>query len=187
MQELTGKQAAIVALALAAAMFFTRCVYFELSTVCANATMAVMFLGGIYLRRRAWLAGFLLLAAGIDATSIALGWIPASLITRASIFEPIAYAALWYVGCRSAMHGLSRVALIGVALLATVAAFALTNGSFYFLSGFFPATSVSGWLANYAHWAPLFVGTTVAYVGAVLLAHEAWQRLNRVRLAQRAH
>ncbi|MBX3690287.1 hypothetical protein [Dokdonella sp.] len=187
MQVLTRKQGLIVLAALAVLLFCTRFTYFGLSAYCANATMAAFFLGGIHLRRVLPMLGLLAVVIICDALAFGLGHVPTALLTKASVFEPIAYVLLWYAGSACAQRGLSRLALTAGGAVFAALAFALTNGSFYFLSGFFQNTSLAGWGANYVQWAPWYVATTVAYVGAVLLAHEAWERLAAPRLARAAH
>lgn len=177
MQKLTRKQALIAAGLLATLLFFTRYSAFGFSVYCANASMAVFFLGGLYLRRHLAFAALVAFALGIDLVALAQGHVPAYLFTSAYLSEPLAYALLWYGGAQCATSGLSRLALIGASLPLATLAFALTNGSFYWMSGLFEATSLAGWVADFAQWAPLFVGITVAYVGAVVLLHAAWQRL----------
>ena len=166
---------------LAALLFFTRYSYFGLSAYCANASLAVFLLGGFYLRRHQLFAGFLAFALLIDALALWQGHVSAALFTRAYLFEPLAYALLWYGAARLALRARAPLALCGGMLLLATLAFTLTNGSFYWLSGFFPGASMSGWAADFARWAPLFVGTTIAYVALVMGGVEAARRIGARR------
>ncbi len=186
MQRVSREQFLIVGGALTLLLFFTRYSYFGLSAYCANATMAVFFLSGLYLRRQWAFVALVLFAIGIDLVAVGLGQLPAQLITRAYAFEPLAYALLWFGARACADAGATRLRLFAVALLLTLPAFAVTNGAFYWLSGFFPAPSLGGWVANFLQWAPLFVGTTLAWVAGALLLHAGIAWITAARMTQRA-
>lgn len=185
-QSLSRPQIWIVAGLLALLMFVTRSPVFHLSIYCANASMAVFFLGGLYVRRHWAFASLVLLAVGIDyATIVASGGVNYC-ITPAYGFLLLSYAVLWYGGRMLAARGAPRGMQFGGALVFASLAFLISNGSFYWFSGRVVDPGMAGWIANFTEWAPLFIGSALAYVGAVLLAHGLWERVRGGRPVQRA-
>lgn len=185
-QALSPSQSWIVAGLLATLMFVTRTPVFHLSIYCANASMAVFFLGGLYLRRHWAFASLVLLAVGIDYATIVASGGPNYCITPAYGFLLLSYAVLWYGGRRLARRSASRLMQFGGALVLASLAFLISNGSFYWFSGRVVDPGMAGWIANFSEWAPLFVGSALAYVGVVLLAHGLWERVRSRPAAQHA-
>jgi hypothetical protein len=102
-------------------------------------------------------------------------------VTAAYAFLPLAYAVLWYAGRwyapRLGGDARSLVAAFGVALLAAIASFAISNGSFYWLGGRYSDPNVAQYVARLWQWGPLFVGTTMSYVLIALVVHAVCARL----------
>ncbi|MGH8146604.1 MAG: hypothetical protein ACREPY_09745 [Rhodanobacteraceae bacterium] len=183
-QVLTNRRIWIVVGLLALLMFVTRCSWFHLSVYCANASMAVFILGGIYVRRHWAFASLVLLAVSIDYVAMSYAGTSSYCITPAYGCLLVSYAVLWYGGRLLAGRGFSRPMQFGGALVFASLAFVISNGSFYWLGGRVADPDMTGWIANFTNWAPLFIGTTLAYVGVVLLAHEVWARVHVSRPVQ---
>lgn len=190
MQDIPRKQALTVAGLLAVLMLLTRTGHFGDSLHLPDASMAVFFLGGVFVRRHWALAALLILAVAIDAVAVGWAGVSAYCITAAYAFLPLAYAVLWYGGSACARVLADAPAwraaaglCVGVALFAGLS-FLISNGAFYWLGGRVAATSLAGWAANAWRWGPRFVATTLVYAGGVLLARAAWLQL---RDARRAH
>jgi hypothetical protein len=151
-----------------------------------DASMAVLFLGGLYLRRHLAFLLMLALALAVDWASVGLAGNSDFCITAAYALLPLAYAALWYGGRafapRLAATPAALAGAFGVALLAAAASFAISNGAFYWLGGRYPHPHVTEYLARLWQWGPLFVRTTLAYVAVGLAAYAV---LARRRLASR--
>ena len=91
----------IVAAALVLAMTLTRFHHIGSVLHLQDASMAVFFLGGLFLRRHAAFAGYLLLAVVIDYIAVSLrglSFFEAYCVTPSYGFLLLAYAALWYAG-----------------------------------------------------------------------------------------
>lgn len=144
-----------------------------------DASLAVFFLGGLLLRRPLWLLPFLALAFGIDALVFARTDMLHLCLSPAYGFLVPAYGLLWFAGrsldvrLRFDAAGLTLAA--GVGFSAVLASFAISNGSFYVLSGLFGELSLAGFLEQFARYAPGFVLTASAWMlgGLALLALRA--------------
>ncbi len=187
MQALSRSSSASVFFVLAVLMVATR--YHHLGSLLhlPDASMAVFFLGGLWLRRHALFALLLALAVAVDWASTSLAGNSAFCITVAYGFLPVAYAVLWYAGRAVAGRLQARPAalalVLGVAALAAAFSFTVSNGAFYWLGGRYASPHLAEYLARAWQWGPLFVRTTLAYVAMGLLAFAALARWPRRRLA----
>lgn len=152
-----------------------------------DASMAVFFLGGLYVRRHAMFVLLVLLAVALDWVSIRYAGVSDFCVTAAYAFLPLAYAVLWYAGRWYAPRmrdGVgSLLGAFGVALVAASMSFAISNGSFYWLGGRYAHPHVAEYAARLWQWGPLFVRTTLGYVAAALVVHAACARVASWRLA----
>lgn len=133
-----------------------------------DASMAVFFLGGLLLRSPLAFAGFIALAFGIDAVVFARTDMLHVCLSPAYGFLIPAYGALWFAGRwlapRTRVDARGLVIAGGVGVGAAVLSFAISNGSFYLLSGLFGALSVAGFAEQFARYAPGFVLTGSAWI-----------------------
>jgi len=170
-----------LALLFALVMMATRFKHFGDMLHLPDASMAVFFLGGVYLRRHGAFVAMLLLAVALDWVSITYAGVSDFCVTAAYAFLPLAYGVLWYAGRGYApkLTGQLRslAGVFGVALLAATVSFAISNGSFYWLGGRYPDPNVAQYLARLWQWGPLFVRTTMSYIAVALVVHAACARL----------
>lgn len=148
-----------------------------------DASMAVFFLGGLYLRRHIAFVFFVLLAVLLDYVSIRYAGVSDFCVTVAYAFLPLAYAVLWYGGrlYTQQLSGSVR-SLFGafaVALVCATLSFAISNGSFYWLGGRYAQPHMSEYLERLRQWGPLFVRTTISYIAGALVLHAGVQWLSR--------
>jgi hypothetical protein len=152
-----------------------------------DASMAVFFLGGLYLRKHWQFALMLGLAIVVDWASVGYAGNSDFCITAAYAFLPAAYAALWYSGRwyanRLRASAGSLLLALGIALLAASLSFAISNGSFYWLGGRYPQPHFSEYIARLWQWGPLFVRTTLSYVAVALVIHGVLARVSRRPIA----
>lgn len=145
-----------------------------------DASMAVFFLGGMYLRRHGMFALLVVLGVLLDEVSIHDAGVSDFCVTVAYAFLPLAYAVFWYAGRAYAPlltgQWRSLAAAFGVALIAAVASFVISNGAFYWLDGRYAEPNVSQYLTRLWRWGPLFVGTTLSYVAIALCVHATCAR-----------
>jgi len=162
-------------LVLMAVMAATRFKHFGDMLHLPDASMAVFFLGGLYLRHHWTFVVMLLLSVALDWVSISYAGVSDFCITLAYAFLPLAYAVLWYAGRwyapRVDGRAMSYVGAFLVALLAAIGSFAISNGSFYWLGGRYPNPHMGEYLSRLWQWGPLFVRTTISYVAVALVLH----------------
>lgn len=162
-------------LVLMAVMVATRFKHFGDALHLPDASMAVFFLGGLYLRQHWTFVVMVLLGVALDWVSISYAGVSDFCITLAYAFLPLAYAVLWYAGRwyapRMDGRAMSYAGAFLVALLATIGSFAISNGAFYWLGGRYASPYMGEYLARLWQWGPLFVRTTISYVVVALVLH----------------
>lgn len=171
--------------ALAALMATTRFHHFGSAAYLPDASLAVFFLAGFYIRSVWFLPLLLAEAAVIDYLAVSVGGVSDWCITPAYAFLLPTYASLWLGGLwyarlyRPAWHTL--LALGGVLLLATSAAFLISNGGFYFFSGRFEEMDWLEYGTHIARYLPLYLGGAFAYVALTAGLHALFVGLGLYR------
>jgi hypothetical protein len=171
--------------AFAALMVATRFHHFGDVLHLPDASMALFFLGGLYLRQHWQFAVFIGLAVAIDWIAIEHAGVSDFCVTPAYSFLLPAYGVLWYAGRLYADRlqptwGASLGAA-GIGLVAASVSFAISNGAFYWLGGRYENPHVAEYVARAWQWGPLFVRTTMAYIVVALVAHALVARALRAR------
>lgn len=153
-----------------------------------DASWAVFFLLGFYVRPLwamplFWLAGF-----AVDAAVTSTGMVSSYCYTPAYGFTFPAYAALWGAGRWFAQHyrpdwqGLATLAIaVGVG---TAACFAISNLGFYLFAGYFEQMDAAAYSVSVLKYLPGYLQTTMLYVGIAALMHIA---VTQVASAKTAH
>lgn len=175
-----AKTASAVMLVLALIMLATRAFHVASTFHLPDASWALFFLAGIYLGFASF--GILLLeAVAIDVIFLLNGGNDYC-FSIAYGFLVFAYLALWFGGYwASRMRRENQPLLLrGLAawLVASVVAYLLTNGSFYWLSGKAVNPSVEGWLHNAQLWAYGFIVQPMIYLVAAAAAHFIATQIN---------
>lgn len=175
MKPLNSRNTVVMVAALAMLMGLTRFSHFGTAIHLPDASMAVFFLGGLYVRRHLTFLGFVALAGALDFVSVRFAGTSDFCITPAYSFLLPAYAVLWYAGrlfadrLQASAGSLAMAA--GVALLASTLSFVISNGAFYWLGGRYAAPHFAEYVDRLMHWAPMFVRTSMAYVVVALVVH----------------
>lgn len=176
--------------AFAALMVATRFHHFGDALHLPDASMALFFLGGLYLRKHWQFAVFIALAVAIDWIAIEHAGVSDFCVTPAYSFLLPAYAVLWYGGRwyagRLQDGWASLLGAGGVALACASLSFAISNGAFYWLGGRYENPHFAEYLARAWQWGPLFVRTTMAYIAVALVVHAVAVRALRAH-AGRQH
>ena len=167
-----------IGLLLAAVMLLTRMNHFG---IVPDASWAVFFLGGYYLRpqsRWAFPLGMVLAVLVdwwvINATGQSF-WAHYCVSVGYWFLVP-SYLALWLGGSMLAkrQRGLawSTLAwLVPVFVVATSACFVLSNGSFYWLSDVVANPTLAGWGKNLGDWYLPYLRTAGMYVSGAVVLH----------------
>ena len=159
-----------IVLPLAALLALTRYHYFA---SVPDATLALFLLAGFYLRSPWWLGLFIAEAAVVDCVAITYAGVSNWCVTPAYALLIPAYTIPWLGG--RLYHRLQRwewrtlLPLVSLVLASVTAAFLVSDGSFYLLSGYFPELSWSGYVSHFAKYYPYYVIGTSVYVAIAAL------------------
>jgi hypothetical protein len=165
---------------LALVMLATRINHFG---VVPDASWAVFFIAGFYLRGSARWAFPLLMALAVlidffVITGQGINFWSHYCVSPAYWFLVPSYGALWFGGSwlrahYAGLHARELGLLLGSALVAASVCYLVSNGSFYWISASVPSRSVAGWVENLGDWYLPYLRTTLMYVGIAAALHVA--------------
>ena len=176
MNDKTDRHTALIAVALALCMAATRSDHFAGELHLPDASAAVFFLAGVYLRPM-WIAAALLVeAALIDYAAIAFGGVSSFCISPAYGFLLPAYGALWLAGrWYAARHRFAFSTLLPLAASVVIGGLVselFSSGGFYFFSGRFEP-NLAEFGARIARYFPASLATLAFYVGVAAIVPAA--------------
>ena len=160
-----------------------------------DASMALFFLGGLFLTERTRsdhlrFAALMALAVAIDVVAVGFAGVSDHCITPSYAALLPAYAVLWYGGrmiaSRHAVEPKPVLLTVAVALAVATLSFAISNGAFYWFGGRYEHPHFAEYAARFLQWGPLFVRTTMVYVVAALALQALAVYLLRARTTSRA-
>lgn len=172
---------------LALLMLITRAQPVEHFLELPDASWAVFFIAGFYLRDGLARRGFALLmleAVAIDWIATQHLGVSAYCLTPAYGFLLPAHAVMWAGGAllrrhASEQNGHSLAALAVLAIGATTLAYAISNGSFYWFGGRVASPSAAGYVENFATYVRWFMLVPCAYIAAAACLHVGLTRALR--------
>ena len=165
----------VIALLLAVLMILTRSYHFASSHQLADASWAIFFLAGVYLRSIWPAVGFFVLGWWLDFSAILWGGVDDFCLTPAYVFLLPAYGSLWLAGSWFAKQyqfrwrSLMPLTFSGIIGLAACELF--SNGGFYFFSGRFQTISWSEFLELTSKYFPMYIETIALYVSVAAVIH----------------
>jgi hypothetical protein len=175
MQTLNRQNSIILAAVLSLAMWATRGHHLASLTHLPDASWALFFLLGFYLRQRIMLPVFLAQAALIDYFAITQFGVDNYCVTPAYAFLLPAYAAMWLAGrwyaARYTFNARTLPTLAASAVIGTATCELISSGSFYFLGGKAATTSLGGFAWRLAEYFPFDLASALMYLGAAALLH----------------
>lgn len=156
-----------------------------------DASWAVFFIGGFYLRAWTRWAFPLLMALAVLVDYIVISGQGMNFWTHYCVspaywFLLPAYFSLWAGGLLVRRHyqgsdGKS-LAWLAASLVGSVAlCHLLSQASFYWMSDVVTAPSLAGWWKNYSDWFPSYLRVAAIYVGLAVIAHVGVQQAARLR------
>ena len=177
MLSLTSRQQLAIGTALALLMALTRSHHWATPHSLPDASWAVFFLAGGYLRAF-WIAPALMLeAALVDYIAISWGGVSGFCVSPAYWLLIPAYATLFLAGRAYARHHrLSWSALpwlAGSALAGAALAELFSSGGFYFFSGRFAEPSLGEFFPRLLQYFPQTLSTLATYLGLAAVIHVA--------------
>jgi hypothetical protein len=107
--------------------------------------LALLLIGGLYLRKAAWFAFFVLLATAIDFSAASIDSVQAFCLTAGYWGMLPTYAAMWIAGLWLSNQGdsLNAIKFASASLLSTFLAFIISTQTYYLFSGRFPNTGLT--------------------------------------------
>ena len=177
MLNLTARQQIAISLVLVLMMLFTRSHHWASIHTLPDASWAIFFLLGVYVRAL-WVVPALIAASvAIDYVAITWGGVSDFCVSPAYWLLIPAYLALFAGGRFYARgHSLSLLGLFrlaGVALTVVVIAELFTSGGFYFFSGRFAEPTLAGFIPRFEKYFPHMLGTFALYLGLAATVHVA--------------
>jgi hypothetical protein len=191
MNNIQSKTIAIF-ISLAALMAATRFNHFGTAVSLPDASLAIFFLGGLYLSRfaRASAAAFivLILEAGlIDYYATSIQGTSDWCMTPAYWFLIPTYGSLWFVGrwfaFRHTMDGKGLAVLVLAAWAANSFAFIFSNATFYLFSEHFGEMSAVEYASRVAQYYISYISVALLYIACAVAVHMAIEIISK----QRAH
>jgi hypothetical protein len=174
MNHIEPRHQFLLGLLLAALMAATRGQHFAVLSL-PDASLAVFFLAGVWLRP-AW--GFpVLFGVSTLIDAVAVGWagVGAACITPAYALLVPAYGALWVAGrwyaVRHRRAWPSLVPLVGAVAVGGLLSEIFSTGGYYLFSGAFPAPSFEGLVAGVLKYLPATLTHLAFYVGLAAAAY----------------
>ncbi|CAA9890205.1 conserved membrane hypothetical protein [Candidatus Methylobacter favarea] len=157
-------------LPLIALMALTRFHHFGDVLHLPDASLAVFFLAGFY-RKKFFFVFLLAMAALIDYIAIKNG-VSDWCVSPAYVFLIPTYAVMWSAGRYCSTFKALKISELATSMslimLATTAAFIISNISFYLFSGRFDDLSLLEYLARVALYYPSYLSAALIYAGAGL-------------------
>ncbi len=160
---------------LAGLMLATRFSHFGSATSFPDASLAVFFLTGFYLRRAIYMVPLMLLAGGIDYLATQHMGVSDYCLSPAYPFLIPTYAVMWYGGrWYAARHSLSVASLAPLTsalLISASVAFVISNYSFYLFTDRYTDWSWADYNTLVTGYYAPYMGSVLFYVAVAALAH----------------
>jgi len=170
----------IIAAAIAFFMLLTRGSHVLTSVSLPDASLALLLIGGLYLRKAVWFALFVVLATVIDFGAAAIDSIQAFCLTDGYWGMLPTYAAMWLAGAwlskQADSTDISKYAAASV--VSTFAAFVISTQTYYLFSGRFPDAGIVESMQHGWEYLPSYMGFTAMYLVAFWAFTKALPKLH---------
>ena len=156
----------IITLALAFLMLLTRGSHVLTSVALPDASLALLLIGGLYLKKASWFAFFVLLATVIDFGAASIDSVQAFCLTVGYWGMLPTYAVMWLAGVwlSKQTDSLNALSFTLASLASTLAAFVISTQTYYLFSGRFPNSGVLETMQYGWNYLPSFTGFTAMYL-----------------------
>lgn len=155
----------------------------------SDASWAVFFLAGFYLKPAWWFPALFALGSMIDFAAITWGGVSSFCVSPAYLFLLPAYASLWFAGRWYARHyrfTLSTIfTLAGSVLIGATLCELISSGSFYFFSGRFSDTSIVEFGTRLVQYFPADLQSVTLYIGMAAIIHILFKLASTKNVANR--
>jgi len=175
MTPLSHRHQLSIGLTLILLMVLTRGQHLSLVGYVPDASWAVFFLAGIYLRPVWALPAYMIVALVLDIAAVTWGGVSGFCISPAYFMLVPAHAFLWGAGrwCRRAHRNVFSTLLnLSVAvLLSSALAELFSSGGFYLFSGRFADLSLAEMSSRFLTYYPFSLEALTLYVGMAVMVH----------------
>ena len=156
----------IIVSALSFLMLLTRGSHVLTSVALPDASLALLLIGGLYLRKASWFAFFVLLATTIDFGAASIDSVQAFCLTVGYWGMLPTYAVMWLAGIWLSKQAgnLNAFKFILASLTSTLTAFVISTQTYYLFSGRFPNRGVLETMQYGWNYLPSFTGFTAMYL-----------------------
>ena len=152
-------------------MLATRMDHFGSAVTLPDASLAIFFLAGFYLRPFAAFILFCALAAGIDYWAITAQGVSDFCVTWAYGFLLPTYLAVWWAGRWASLNTDDKVLLISATIVSLLVAFLISNGSYYLFSGHFDKLDIVEYTGRVVQYLPRYLLAPLGYISVAALFH----------------
>ncbi|MFA5171705.1 MAG: hypothetical protein WC426_09060 [Sulfuriferula sp.] len=185
--NLTTRQQINIGLILTLIMALTRSHHWATLNALPDASWAIFFLVGVYLRPL-WIMPALIAAAmGIDYVAISQFGVSDFCISPAYWLLVPAYVSLFIAGRIYAAHHRMNLSalpwLVGTALIGAVSAELFSSGGFYLFSGRFASPTLAEFVPQFFQYFPMMLSSFAFYLGVAAVAHLLVNSTNGQRTA----
>ena len=180
----------ILAAVIAFFMLLTRGSHVLTSVSLPDASLALLLIGGLYLRKAAWFVLFAVLATVIDFSAAAIDSIQAFCLTDGYWGMLPTYAVMWLAGIwlGKQANSMDVVKFTGASVAATLAAFVISTQTYYLFSGRFPDAGIVESMQHGWEYLPSYMGFTMMYHAAFWALTKALPRFhNTIKTASSAN
>lgn len=175
----TTKHLAIAA-AIAFLMLLTRGSHVLTSVALPDASLALLLIGGLYLRKAVWFGLFVAIATAIDFGAAAVDSLQAFCLTPAYWGMLPTYAVMWLAGfwLSKQSNSFDAFKYSAAAVLATLLAFVISTQTYYLFSGRFPEKGVIESLQHGWEYLPSYMSFSLMYLLAFWALAKTLPKLN---------
>jgi hypothetical protein len=172
----------IITLALAFLMLLTRGSHVLTSVALPDASLALLLIGGLYLKKASWFAFFVLLATVIDFGAASIDSVQAFCLTVGYWGMLPTYTVMWFAGVwlSKQTDSLNALNFTLASLASTLAAFVISTQTYYLFSGRFPNSGVLETMQYGWNYLPSFTGFTAMYLLGFWVTAKVFPNLSAV-------
>ena len=170
----------LIAVAITFVMLLTRGSHVMTSVSLPDASLALLLIGGLYLRKASWFAFFVLLATVIDFGAAKVDSVQAFCLTVGYWGMLPTYAVMWLAGVwlSKQADSLNPIKFTLASLASTLLAFVISTQTYYLFSGRFPNSGVLETIQYGWNYLPSFTGFTAIYLFVFWAIYKVLPKLN---------
>ncbi len=157
-----------IAAAIAFFMLLTRGSHVLTSVALPDASLALLLIGGLYLRKAAWFALFVVLATAIDFGAAEIDSVQAFCLTTGYWGMLPTYGVMWLAGLwlSKQENSFDVIKFTTAVVVSTFLAFVISTQTYYLFSGRFPNNGIIETMQYGWNYLPSYMGFTAIYLVA---------------------